>query len=242
MSLLKPLTYGILGLAVATPSVLALTPASDSFNAALLNATLWSVERGGSGKLVQKNGRLNFTVASSPTDDDYSIITLKNNRPGYNESWNVVLDVVNTTGKGDAVGVGIMIANAADPLDNVNLEFYGKGASGGFNFIGVTDDYDDWTQDIRANPGITKGSIRISFNKTSKLFTFSYDKTGSADGYQWTRLCTFSPTGKGGDRRGNWKMNATGGTFRVRLFGYSDQQLVAGGKAFIDNFALKAGN
>lgn len=128
----KAFTFVILGLVVTTSSLLALTPASDSFNAALLNATLWSAQKAGSGKLVQKNGRVNYMVSSSPTQDDYSILTLKNNRPGYNENWHVILDVANTTGSGDAVGVGISIANAADPLDNVNLEFYGKGTSGGF--------------------------------------------------------------------------------------------------------------
>lgn len=92
------------------------------------------------------------------------------------------------------------------------------------------------------NPKVASGSVKVAFNKTTKLFTFSYDKTGSADGYQWTRLCTFSPTGQGGDRRGDWKMNLAGGAFKVLLYGYSDSQLVAIGKAFFDNFSLKVGN
>jgi hypothetical protein len=200
------------------------------------------MEVGDRGKLSQAGGRLNYTTSKPTTDDDYAMLTLRNNRPGYNENWHVIVDVANTAGKGSDVGVGITIANGADRMDNVNLEFYGKGTKGGFNFIGITDDVDDITQDITARRNVTKGSLKIAFNKTTKLFTFWYDRTGSADGFQWTRLCTFSTTGKGGDRRGNWKMNPAGGNFSVHLFGYSEFQTLAGGKATLDNFVLKAGN
>jgi hypothetical protein len=222
-------------------NAMALTPVSDNFNARLLNAARWSSESGAGGKLTQSSGRVNYTT-SRASDDPYAILTLRNNRPGYNENWQVILDVTNTANKGKDVGVGIMIANALDPQDNVNLEFYGKGPRGGFNFIGITDDEDDASQDITARPNVSKGSMKVSFNKTTKLFTFWYDRSGPANGYQWTRLCTFSPTGKGGDRRGNWKMNPAGGSFTVAVFGYSEDQVVTSGKAFFDNFVLKAGN
>ncbi|MCU0748107.1 MAG: hypothetical protein MUF13_00985 [Akkermansiaceae bacterium] len=222
-------------------NAMALTPVSDNFNARLLNATRWTSESGAGGKLTQSSGRVNYTTLRA-SDDDYAVLTLRNNRPGYNENWQVILDVANSAGKGEEVGVGMMIANGADPLDNVNLEFYGTGPRGGFNFIGITDDFDDISQDITARPNVTKGSMKISFNKNTKLFTFWYDRTGSADGFKWERLCTFSPTGKGGDRRGNWKMNPAGGNFTVAVFGYSEDQVVANGKASFDNFVLKAGN
>lgn len=221
---------------------MALTPASDNFNAKLLSATRWTTEVGDRGRLTQSGGRLNYTAASPTTEDDYAVLTLRNNRPGYNENWQVIVDVTNSAGRGSDVGVGITIANGADPMDNVNLEFYGKGSDGGFNFIGITDDVDDASQDITARPNVTKGSLKIAFNKSTKLFTFWYDRTGSADGFQWKRLCTFSPTGKGGDRRGNWKMNPAGGNFSVHLFGYSEFQTLASGKVTLDNFVLKSGN
>lgn len=231
----------ILAIPFLFQNALALTPVSDNFNSKLLNAARWTSESGGGGKLSQASGRVNYTAVRA-SDDDYSILTLRNNRPGYNENWQVILDVSNTAGKGENVGVGMMVANAADPLDSVNLEFYGTGPRGGFNFIGVTDDFDDISQDITAKPNVSKGSMKIAFNKTTKLFTFWYDRTGSADGYQWQRLCSFSPTGKGGDRRGNWKMNPAGGSFTLAIFGYSEDQVVTNGKAFCDNFVLKAGN
>jgi hypothetical protein len=235
-------TIAIALVPVLTGTASALTPVSDNFNAATLNTNRWSLQKGGKGGLKQAAGRLNFTAARPPSEDDYAILDLRNNRPGYNENWQIILDVTNTANKGEDVGVGISVFNSADPRDNVNLEFYGAGQAGGFNFIGITDDEDDATQDIRAFPNVTRGSMRVSFSKTTKLFTFWYDRTGSADGFQWVQLCTFSPTGKGGTRRGNWKMNPGGGSFGVRIFGFSEFQGVASGKATLDNFVLKAGN
>jgi hypothetical protein len=222
-------------------NAMALTPVSDNFNSRLLNAARWTSESGSGGKLTQSSGRVNFTT-SRAIDDPYAMLTLRNNRPGYYEDWQIILDVTNTANKGKDVGVGIMVANGADPLDSVNLEFYGTGPRGGFNFIGITDDEDDASQDITAKPNVSKGSMKVAFNKTTKLFTFWYDRTGSADGFQWKRLCSFSPTGKGGDRRGNWKMNPAGGNFTLAVFGYSENQVVTNGKASFDNFLLKAGN
>jgi hypothetical protein len=225
---------------ILTGSALALTPFSDNFKATSLNTTRWTLENAGTGKLTQASGRLNFTVAASPTDDDYGILTLRNNRPGYNESWEIILDVANAANFGDDVGVGISIFNAADPNDNANFEFYGSGARGGFNFIGITDDRDIPSQDVRANPSVSRGSLRISFSKTTKLFTCWYDKTGPADGFKWAKLCTYSPTGSGGTRRGNWKMNAGSGSFGIKIFGYAGGRSIASGKVSMDNFVLKA--
>jgi hypothetical protein len=236
---IKPL---ITLLPVLAGTASALTPVSDNFNASTLSSSRWTSEKGGKGNLSQSNGRLHYTAAKPATEDDYAVLDLRNNRPGYNENWQIILDVTNTANKGEDVGVGISVFNSADPQDNVNLEFYGAGSRGGFNFIGVTDDFDDITKDIRAFPNVTRGSMRISFSKITKLFTFWYDRTGSTDGFQWVQLCTFSPTGKGGTQRGNWKMNPGGGTFGVRIFGYSEFQGVVKGKASLDNFVLKAGN
>jgi hypothetical protein len=223
-----------------TATASALTPVSDDFNAASLNANRWIYQKGGKGTLTQAAGLLNYKAALPITNDDFAILTLRNNQPGYNENWQIILDVSNTANAGEKVGVGISIHNSADRTDNVNLEFYGAGARGGFNFIGVTNDMDDPSQDVRAFPNVTKGSIRVTFNAATKLFTFWYDTTGSANGFQWVQLCTFSPTGKGGTRRGNWNMNPAGGTFGVQIFGYSEAA-VANGKASMDNFKLMAG-
>jgi hypothetical protein len=216
----------------------ALTPFKDNFTGASLNNSRWTVQKIGRGKVAQTSGRVQFTVPSPPTEDDASILRLRNNQPGYNENWEVVMDVGNTVNAGYDVGVGFGISNADDPKDSVNLEFYGKGK--GFNFIGITDDADKPNLDISSNPRVASGSMRISFDKTTKLFTFWHDKSGSSNGFQWVKICTFSPTGKGGDRRGNWKMNPAGGRFNVFLFGFSDMKAFGSGQLTLDNFSLRA--
>lgn len=217
----------------------ALSPFSDNFNAAKLNTSRWTLKNFAKGKLAQSSGRLNYLVASPPTDDDFATLELRNNQPGFNENWETIVDVANTRNAGFSAGAGIWIFNATDPKDGLFLEFYGSRA--GFNVIGITDDRDNPAGDISTNPGINSGSMRISFNKTTKLLTCWYDKTGSANGYQWVKIATFSPTGKGGDRRGNWNMNPASGRFGIRLFGYSERQTITAGKITMDNFALRAG-
>lgn len=93
--------------------------------------------------------------------------------------------------------------------------------------------------DIVANPGVSKGSIRITFNRTTKILTFWYDQMGSADGYKWTKLGTFATNGTGGDRRGDWQMNAETGSFIIKLAGV-EGKVVAPGTENLDNFILKA--
>lgn len=216
----------------------ALTPFSDNFNAAKLNTSRWLVKNSGNGKLLQSAGRLNFTVAKPPADGDGATIELRNNQPGFNENWQIIVDVTNMLNAGEAAGPGIFLFNAADRRDGLVLEFYGS--KGGFNVFGFTDDRDNPAGDILRNPGVNVGSMRISFNKTTKLLTCWYDKSGSKNGFQWVKIATFSPTGKGGDRRGNWNMNPGSGRFGIQLFGYAETKSVATGKITMDNFALKA--
>lgn len=224
-------------LPLLTGTALALTPTKDSFNGKTIKKTRWDVENSSTkAAFLPANGKLNFTVAGKPTDDDYSILTLKKVRPSYNESWEMTLDVANTSSTKSTVGVGFQVFNAADPTDLVALEFFGKS---GFFGVFITDDEDDSDQDLEKNPGVTKGSLKISFDKTSKLITLSYDKDGSANGFIWKKMGTFSPTGTGGDRRGNWNMNSQTGAFGIELYGFAEESKVTNGQASIDNFVLK---
>ncbi len=202
----------------------ALTPAEDNFNSARLKKSMWTLKGYAKGRLAPAKKAIQFTVSGQPTGDDFGLLTLKDNRPGYDENWEIILDVVNKAGSGYKVGTGILVSNAADPKDNVGLEFYGLGPKGGFNTIGVTDDRDNPSLDLGVNPGVRNGSMRITYDKASKTFTFWYDANGRSGGYVWTRISSFSTTGKGGDRRGDWKMNPDSGSFTVQLFGYSDGQ------------------
>ncbi len=218
-------------------TALALTPVKDNFNGKTIKKAHWKVENSSKqAAFLPANRKLNFTVAGKPTDDDYSILALKKVRPSYNENWEMTLDVANTSSTSSTVGVGFQVFNAEDPTDLVSLEFFGKS---GFFGVFITNDEDDSDQDIEKNPGVTKGSLKISFDKTSKLITLSYDKDGSANGFIWKKMATFSPTGTGGDRRGNWNMNPQTGAFGIELFAFAEESKVANGQASIDNFTLK---
>ena len=239
----QPIIAGLTFAALSffTGNCLALTPFSDEFNAAKLDKVNWLPGAYGvGGRLTQSNGRLNFAV---PVAKPYEIdvwLELHANHPGYNENWQAIVDVANSNNhQGDST-VGLWIANTDDPSDVVYLEFSGKGTKGGFGASFVVDGKYTAGADIVANPAVSKGSVRITFNKTTKFLTFWYDPTGSADGYKWTKLGTFATNGVGGDRRGDWQMNAETGSFIIKLAGYVEGKVVAPGTENIDNFILKA--
>lgn len=220
---------------------LAFTPAEDDFSAAVLNPKRWQLNQFENAKLRQSNDRLNFIVRTSTADEDYAYLELRNNQPGYNENWQVLLDVTNATGEGDRVGVGFWIFNADDPADVVFFEFYGSpgkrlrtGVRASFILDGA---HIDGVLELKQKL-TTDGSLKLTFNKLTKRFTFHFRK--SVKGADWVNLGTFSVNGLGGDVRANWNMNPGGGRFGIRLEGYGENRQVIGGKASMDNFELKA--
>ncbi|MES2659659.1 MAG: hypothetical protein V4689_13665 [Verrucomicrobiota bacterium] len=238
---LIPAGLSIAALSFFASNCLALTPFSDNFNASKLDTVNWQPGAYGTGaKLKQSGGRLVFTMPVAKSREVDAWLELATSRPGYNENWQAILDVTNANEHQGDSAVGFWIFNSADPSDAVFLEFSGKGAKGGFAASFVLDGKYNVGAAIKANPAVGKGSIRILFNKTSKILTFSYDPTGSVDGYQWTRLATFATNGIGGDRRGNWEMDPEIGTFTVRINGYVEGKVVASGTETMDNFVLKS--
>lgn len=220
---------------------LALTPVKESFNTAL-DPARWLVSNSTNGKLKQGKARLNFTIGPNRTEEDYASAELNNNQPGYNESWQVIVDVTNKSDSDGDVGAGIYISNAANPINVLYFEFYGdgKGRHGGFQASILKDQFGNYLEPhLIANPRVKSGSLRITFNKNTKLITFHYDETGKEDGYKWKRVGTFSPTGVGGDKRLNWNMDDLTGKFRIGLEAFGEEFLLKGGKVFMDNFALK---
>lgn len=222
----------------------ALTPFSEKFDSEELKTKRWKIEADRSVSLSQKDGRLHFTAASH-RDWAHAEALLRNNQPGYNENWEVIVDVSNTNPIGDP-SVGVNVFNADDPSDKVYLEFCGKGMrmggirlGGGFQaYFNENGQYPDGSEVI-TNPEVSAGSLRVSFDKTSKALTLWFDKTGSANGYQWIKLATYSTNGSGGKRPGDWNMNRGSGRFGIMLRG-SAASSVEFGKMSFDNFVLRA--
>ena len=224
-----------------TGHCLALTPFSDDFTGTRLDKASWQQGSYGTGAILkQSGGRLNFTMPVAKDEEVDTWVELIASHPGYNENWQAILDVTNANNHRGNSAPGLWIFNAADPSDSVYLEFLGNGVKGGFGASFVVNGFYSAGADIVANPGVSKGSIRVIFNKTTKILTFSYDPTGSGDGYKWIKLGTFATNGVDGDRRGNWEMDPEIGSFTIRVNGYVDGKVVAAGTETMDNFALKA--
>lgn len=238
----KTLMLGLVsfGLNPFTGGAFALTPFSDNFNAPKLNTDAWTPGGEGGAKLKQTNGVLRFLVPKNKEDEDYAFLELKGIYPGYNESWQVIVDVTNTNEHRGNSAPGFWISSGDDPSDVAFFEFYGKGPKGGFIASFTNNGVYNVGPDLVTNPGVTKGSLKITFSKTTKIITFWHDKTGSSNGYQWVKLGTFSTNGVGGNRRADWLMNEETSYFTVRIFGFSEGKIVAAGTETLDNFSVKS--
>jgi len=224
--------------AVFAGNALALTPITEDFEAAKLNTDQWSLYKTGKARLQPGKGHLNLVCPKLPLQNDYTTIELKTSRPGYNENWQFTLDLSDTTNLGDQAGCGFMIVNRADETrgDYLYFEFSGKGGiSGGVIVNGKP------AKDATFNAaGQPKTSVKVAYNKKTSLITISTSFTGSGESAEWKKIRQFSPTGTGGDVRGNWEMDASS-KFAIQLLGFTDGVIVPKGKVKLDNFVLSAG-
>lgn len=234
-----PLVPTVIALAAALAgNCLALTPVEDTFSGKKLTETRWYQTDYFKGKLVQSGGKLNFTVTDpKPTTKDYAAIELLSSQPGYNENWEVIFDLSNTSNLAKKAGCGIQILNSADRGDYLYVEFYGKsGIAAGV----LADLHEVPGGRLSSKVATPKGSLRVRFDASTKLMTFYVSATDKSKGYKWIEIGTFSPTGKGGDVRANWKLKSATGKFGIVLYGFGMAQKVPAGKVTIDNFSLSA--
>lgn len=228
----------MLGLALFAGNALALTPVKDLFAAKTLDKTRWYQFQQESGFLGPKDGKLNYLTKGAATDQDFASIELLTSQPGYNEDWQLILDLSNTAKAGKKAACGIMLFNVGDRKDYLFLEFYGKsGIEAGI----ITDQKHSKKNHISIPKATAKGSLRVSFNKTTKLMSLDVSVTNKAQGYQWVPVGTFSPSNsKGATVRSNWKMDPGSGRFGVQLFGFGYKVKVAKSKMTFDNFEISA--
>lgn len=231
----KKLLPSILALAVLTGNAIALTPVKDDFKSNKLSSKLWYQYKVKNGRLVPSGGKLNYQTKGKATKDDFVSLELLNSQPGYNENWQLIVDLSNTSGAGNKAAAGITFFNVKDRSDYLYLEYFGKsGLAGGLIQDGKPVDKGR----ITLSKATAKGSLRVSFDKDSKLFTLHISATDKSQGYKWVEVGTFSPSGKGGDVRANWKMTPGSGNFGIQLFGYGYSKTIVPGKITYDNFAV----
>ncbi len=230
--------YPLLAFATAfTGNCLALTPVLEEFTSGALDETHFYQNNVGNAKLVQGKQKLNLTVLPTSTKDDFVSAELLTSYPGYFESWEMTVDLTNTSSAGKKAGCGFMIFNYEDRSDFLFVDFYGlSGVRAGILVNGK----DAAVGKLSTKVGLPKGSIRVKFDATSKLMAFSVSATNKTDGYKWVKIGTFAPTGKGGNVRANWKMKPADGKFGIQLFGFGHSQKVKSGKITLDNLAVTA--
>lgn len=216
----------------------ALTPIKESFSGATLNTTRWYQFQQESGYLGHNKKKLNYITKGATTKQDFASIELLTSQPGYNESWQLVLDLSNKAKAGKKAACGIMLFNVGDRNDYLFLEFYGtSGIEAGI----ITDTKHTKKNHISIPKAAAKGSLRVSFDKTTKLMSLDLSATNKAEGYKWFPVGTFSPKNtKGASVRANWKMDPASGRFGVQLFGFGHGVKVAKAKMTFDNFEISA--
>ncbi len=225
--------------AALSGNALALTPVTEDFAAKNLNGRQWSLYKTGKAKLKQGKGLLNLFCPKLPIQNDYTTIELTTSYPGYDENWQFTVDLAKTSGKGSRSGCGFMIVNKDDEKrgDYLYFEFSGKsGIAGGVIVNGKQAKSATFTA-----ASVPESSFKVAYNKTTNLLTISASATGAGEEAKWKKIVQFSPTGTGGDVRGNWEMDATG-KFAIQLLGFTDGVIVPKGKVNLDNFVLSAGN
>ena len=211
----------------------AVTPFSENFSAATLNASRWSLTKEG-GQLSPSNGKLLYSVIDQG-DENNSHIVLRGIQPRYNESWEVTVDAVNSTRTDSWTWIGVAVVNAVDFDDFVGLEI----SSG----PGVTQILSDFgtngveAADIEKEISTTKASLRVTFSGETKIITLWYRTAPAA---AWTKHATFSTTnGTGAQRRGNWRMSNATGKFTLALYGGGDGDTVPAGQMALDRFVIR---
>lgn len=233
----------VLGLALFAGHASALTPIKESFTGSTLDNTRWFQYQQESGFLQPYKNKLNYVTQGAKTKQDFASIELLTSRPGYNESWQLTLDLTNTAKQGDAkkaeeAACGIMIFNVGDRKDYLFLEFYGKsGVEAGI----ITDGTHTKKNHISIPKAASKGSLRVSFDKATKLMSLEISPTNKSQGYQWVPVGTFSPkNSKDGKVRAQWNMDPASGQFGIQLFGFGYNVKVPNKKVTYDNFEIVA--
>ncbi|OYW73236.1 MAG: hypothetical protein B7Z37_22320 [Verrucomicrobia bacterium 12-59-8] len=170
-----------------------------------------------------------------------------------------MLDVVNTlsptgykpesttTYKNASVGISVTSLENAD--DRIYVELYRgppEGGTSGFlsalhtTAVNAEDDHEVLPRTIPSDhSAVTTGSVRLSYDPVTQLFTAYYDPDGSSNGYQWQMYGTFGvgPSGGGNMRNGLWKLTHNLG-FQVSVGAFSEGLVVPGGSVYADNFAV----
>ncbi len=224
---------------------------TDNFNDNSKDPTTWAaidVTTGGAS-LVEANGRLEYRVTTPDVSYDEASRPWALNIARNTDAFDVILDVFNNVNPAGAANasVGVSVTSLENTEDSIYMELgrSGPGGDGSGFLAGLSsnvyggDEVPPFTTPTN-HPAVTTGSIRLSYNPTTKVFTAYYDATGSGDGFQWQSYGTFGvgdAPGNGATRNSPWQLSGNKG-FIVSISGFSEALVVGSGSVYADNFSV----
>jgi len=223
----------------------ALAANGDDFEDGVTDPVRWGADvASGAGALIETGGRLAFTVAS-PTADDYVTRPWIAEDAPVDASWEVRIDLANTSlplGSDEVSSFGINVVSGRDDEDDFFAEMYVSRLTGGEARRGF---FAEMRADGVALPfadsgGIAgrEGAVRIAFDAGTQVLSAYYDADPS-DGRTWTPFASFGTAGAGGTH-GNADFGlGSGDHFRIELFGYAASLVVESGQMTGDDFVTE---
>jgi uncharacterized delta-60 repeat protein len=224
---------------------------TDNFNDNSKDPTTWAaidVTTGGAS-LVEANGRLEYRVTTPDVSYDEASRPWALNIARNTDAFDVILDVFNNVNPAGAANasVGVSVTSLENTEDSIYMELgrSGPGGDGSGFLAGLSsnvyggDEVPPFTTPTN-HPAVTTGSVRLSYNPTTKVFTAYYDATGSGDGFQWQSYGTFGvgdAPGNGATRNSPWQLSGNKG-FIVSISGFSEALVVGSGSVYADNFSV----
>jgi hypothetical protein len=221
---------------------------SDDFNDNIRDQTKWGASdlSEGGGTLSETSQRLEYTT-SSPTAIQSSYRPWVLNRATYDTNWEIILDVTNAAVPGTEDSYATMGFEIFPPAtrtrslytelvaysnDGVNVQHsFDSDLIEGSNSLGYR------SQSLAG----TTGSLRITFDATTKVLTFYKDVNGRGDGYQWVQQSSYGIAGSGGATANtSWAMSGPD-MFQVNIYGYSQIMTIGAGTIYADNFSASSG-
>jgi uncharacterized delta-60 repeat protein len=222
---------------------------TDDFNDNSKDPTTWAAidTTSGGATLVETNGRVEYRVTTPDASYDEASRPWALNIARNTDTFDVILDVFNNVNPAGAsnASIGITVTSLENSQDHIYMELYrggpstdGKGFLAGLssNVYGGNEVPPFTTPS--SHPTVTSGSVRLSYNPTTKVFTAYYDTTGSGDGFQWQSYGTFGvgdAPGNGATRNSPWQLSGNKG-FIVSISGYSEALVVGSASVYADNY------
>ncbi len=233
------ITSGPPALVISLPAVSNSFAGSDGFDGTIRDTVNWGdFDFAGSSLntvLIQETNRLVFSQNNTADAGVYRV--WKKGLAPANQDWEarVQVELPNLAfATNGYVGAGLIVLNAADPGDRLNLEIE-TGKDNGFAYrdfyvTHTQDDVDQLGQDTFAPATNTVGLLRARWLAASGVLLMEYDPDGPGNGENWVTLRSFSPST-------NWGINSSG-AFLVGIGAYARNRTVSASEGVVlDSFA-----